>query len=97
MKQEIVEKSYILELIFKLQEKMFASINEEGKKSLLEEISENLYLLITQSYEHLNSHEQWDEIKENVKKISNENIKNNKSLSNKTLFKHLDILDEINN
>lgn len=97
MKENIVEKNYILNLILQLQEKINISINQENQKSLVEEISENLYLLITQSYKDLKSNEQWLIVKENVIKISNENIKKNKSLSNKTVFKHLDILDEINN
>ena len=68
----------------------------DNKKTLIEELSENIFLLVTESGNDIDDENEGDSIKECIVDISNMDIKNNKSLSNKTVFKHLDMLDEIN-
>ena len=96
MKINVLEKNYIIKLILNLQEKLLDNVNKDNKKTLIEELSENIFLLVTESCKDIDDENEWDSIKECIVDISNMDIKNNKSLSNKTVFKHLDMLDEIN-
>ena len=68
-------------------------MEKENKKNELEEISENIYIIIKEGYELLFKTDNWDEIYENVEKISQLKPKDKKSLSNKTIFKFMDIVD----
>ena len=62
-----------------------------------EEISEIIFILLQNSYMYL-KHEhntEWKKILKNIENLS-EMKNNNKGLSNKTIFKQMDILDIVN-
>ena len=63
----------------------------------IDEISEYNYLLITIIYNHLvkNNNKYSDIIFKKVTEFTNYKIKDFKSLTNKCIFKHMDIIDEI--
>ena len=96
MKEQIVLPEAIINIIVNLQNKLKIMISEEGFKSEVDEITENLFIFITNTYDELDSSDQWDSISEYVEEVSNMNVKQMPSLTNKSVFKHLDILDEIN-
>lgn len=96
MKQEIVSKEAIVNIIQNLQSKLSTMIIEEDNKSQVNEISENLFIFITNTNEYLEELDVWQEIKSSVEEVSNMGVKSHPSITNKSIFKHLDILDEIN-
>ena len=59
------------------------------------EYSENIFILTTGCLKQLMLHESWDDIVENVKKVKSLDRKQNKNISSKIAFKHMDILDMI--
>ena len=67
----------------------------EANKPVVDELSEVLFILITNSCNELSSYEQWDVIINNVKRIVDLEFINNVGLTNKTKFKHMDIMDNI--
>ena len=96
MKTKVVGADEIISIIRELQEYMLRLIDGEDNKSIVEELSEVIFILITNSVSVLKSHKDWRDAMKDVKSISNMKIKTKPSISNKTIFKHMDILDKLN-
>ncbi len=95
MKRNIITQELLMSIILKLQNNLAETIKEKNMKPKAEEISELLFIIITNSSEILDEHDNWDEIHTNIKQVSNMETKDCESLSNKVVFKHMDILDEL--
>ena len=97
MLQQIIPNTTIVELIKDLQEKMTDYISKENNVNIVDELSELLYhLIITSATVLKSSTKEWTQIMEHVSSISIMKAKSAPSISNKTIFKHMDILMEIN-
>ena len=96
MKQKIVDKNAIVNIIQNLQKKLTTMLEQEDSKSQVDEISETLFIFITNAYKELYECEEWSMISSCVENISKLKLKSCPSVTNKCIFKHLDILDEIN-
>jgi len=96
MKENIIDHNIIGTIILNLFNKLDQMIIDE-KKNELDELSELLYIIITNSYEKLNLMNKniAIEIYNNVVKITKMKSKNEPGITNKCIFKHMDILDEI--
>ena len=103
MKFGIVEKSQVLALMKQIQELMYANIRQEGKTNEVDELAENLFIMAKHSHGVLKDRSRNDpetvEIfntrVEQMVEVSKMKIKSKPSITNKTIFKHLDMLDEI--
>lgn len=97
MKENIIEKEFIEKAIFKLFDILNDMITLETKKNELDEISELLYIIITNSYETIKEKDLdiAKDIYDNIDKITKLKVKDYPGLTNKCIFKHMDILDEI--
>ena len=58
-----------------------------------QEITENIYIFATLGYTKYEGSNIWTEIYNNIVEFTKMNIKEHTSLSNRAIFKHLDILD----
>ncbi len=83
----------IIELISYLQNKSLNLMNEDNKSEIIQQLGEIYGNMIVQGKENLIKHENWDKIFNNIKLICSYKIKDYKSLSNKFVFKNMDILD----
>jgi hypothetical protein len=102
MKIGIVEKMQVLTIMKQLQELMYANMRQEGKTNEVDELAENLYIIVKNSHMNLKDAKKEPEIAEmftrrleQITEISKLKIKSKPSITNKTIFKHLDMLDEI--
>jgi L-rhamnose mutarotase len=103
MKFGIVEKSQVLALMKQIQELMYANIRQEGKTNEVDELAENLFIMVKHAHTVLKDRSRNDpetvEIfhtrVEQMVEVSKMKIKSKPSITNKTIFKHLDMLDEI--
>jgi len=102
MKIGIVEKMHVLTIMKQLQELMYANLRQEGKTNEVDELAENLYIIVKNSHMNLKDAKKEPEIAEmfsrrleQITEISKLKIKSKPSITNKTIFKHLDMLDEI--
>ena len=68
-------------------------MNEDNKIEIIQQLGEIYGNMIIQGKENLIKYENWDKIYNNIKLISSYKIKDYKSLSNKFIFKNMDILD----
>ena len=110
MKNGIVEKKHVLAIMRQIQELMYANMRQEGKTNEVDELAENLYIIVKNSHSVLKSAvsatatttadgaevaELFAQRLELIVEISKLKIKSKPSITNKTIFKHLDMLDEI--
>lgn len=95
MKEDIIDSDKIINIIINIQEYMMSKIEEENNKEIVDELSETLHIFITKSNNILDTHDKWDDILYNIEVISKMKVKDYPSITNKCIFKHMDILDEL--
>lgn len=94
---DIIDTDNIYNLSNIILKKLNEYIDLENKNNEIDEISEYNYLLTTTIYNNLlaKNNIYASNIFKEVTKISNYKIKNYISLTNKCIFKHMDIIDEL--
>lgn len=95
-KHNIIQREKVIEIIYDIQKYMIDLMLKENNKPLVEELSELLYIMVVNGNATFKDDETFDEIIEIITDVSKYNVKEYPSLSNKTKFKHMDILDELN-
>ena len=110
MKNGIVEKTQVVALMRQIQELMYSNMRQEGKTNEVDELAENLYIMVKHSHmmfseracsgkegrpPHPEIVESFKSRVEQITEISKMKLKTKPSITNKTIFKHLDMLDEI--
>jgi hypothetical protein len=93
MKEGIVSFDQVVELVLDLQRMLREFLKTPGKTNEMDEISENLFIIIKNSHTYLSSTDEWVNILNSVTFISLLKIKSYPSITNKTIFKHTDILE----
>ena len=97
-KFNVITLDFVLNNIMNIQNMI---VNEEeifnsNRKSEVEELSENLFILLTNiKLSILKTSNEWNKIYSNIRFITNFTLDNNSSISHKAKFKHMDILDKI--
>jgi hypothetical protein len=95
MKKDLLAKSQISYLILHLIDLVFKHIDIENKNYEIEEITENIFIFITLSISDLKDHDTWENIYSKIKKLSQCKAKEHLSISSRSIFKYMDILDQI--
>lgn len=97
MNEDIIDKDKIINIILNTFILLNRYINVKTKTNEVDELSEILHIMITNSYEKLNTFnpELYKKIFDNVVAITNIKNKQKLGITNKCIFKHMDILDEI--
>lgn len=92
----VISREDIIKITRNLLEKIYTFISMENKKNEVEELTENIAILYKKDlykddddYELINGFT----INEVVEKIANSKVKDYKSLTNKSLFKFMDLID----
>lgn len=93
---EIVDINIIVNIVLKLQDSLLKNIHQDNKKSTCQEIFENIFIFVKECLEEIKTHDKWNNVENTIKLIRNIKVKETPSMSNKLLFKHMDILDIIN-
>jgi|688.fasta_scaffold208070_2 hypothetical protein len=98
-KIKVLPETEMLDIILYLENLVIKSAEETDKSVLIEETTENIYIAITENKSTLNSHLIWsDQIVPNIHTISKlrkaDPVKY-VSMSNRAVFKYMDILDDI--
>jgi hypothetical protein len=96
MKVGVLDDNKIIEIILSFQTKLNTYIDKEESINESEEISENIYILIKNSFDCLQIHDSWNKIHEQVEYITQLTNKSKSGISNKIIFKHMDLIDIIN-
>ena len=97
MKEGIIGIDLIGNIIQNLFNILQTMISSHTKKNELDELSELIYIFVTNSYElmAIEKKELSNEIYNNIVRITNIKLKEEPGITNKCIFKHMDILDEL--
>ena len=96
VKNDLLNKEVIFEKILSYQKKLKDNMEIENMKLLNEEITENIYILIVNVISVLYKDSDWNKVIENVKEATKIIVKEKKSFSSRSKFKHMDIITEYN-
>lgn len=95
MKENMISSDVIIDIIIKLQQLILTKMKSQGNKDIVDELSENIYILIINGKEILSDCDDWQDIRETIETISKYKMNDYPSITNKTIFKHMDICDEL--
>jgi hypothetical protein len=91
----VLDESLLLSTMNELLEIVVEYIDTISKTTQVDEITENIFLIVTESYSLVKNRGEWPTILECVKRISQMKTKEQVSLSSRSLFKYMDIIDFI--
>jgi len=92
MIRDMIAKQSVFKLIIDMQNTSFRYIDEENKIHEVEELTENLFILITMSKKILENSEEWKtSIQPNIEKFTKLRAKDHTSLSSRSVFKYMDM------
>lgn len=97
VKNTVLETDQLLDLILEMQTYIFQMVLTPNKNNEIEEMTENLFLMITESSSFIKLSEKGEKIIENVKKMSEWKVKELPSISSRAIFKYKDIVDKLSN
>ena len=92
---DIIEKDKIYQLINNLIEKQNQYFADKSKKKIIDEISENIFIFIKLGKYHFIGEKEWESIYNHITLIANASTSLYPALSNKTIFKFMDIAEMI--
>ena len=95
MKNNVIEKDKVIDIMMELQTYMNKLMTEKDNKNVVEELSEVVFIMITKGHSFLKQNSKWGEVKKELVAVSKLKIKDRVSLSNKTVFKYMDMIDMI--
>ena len=100
MINKIISEDEIIEIIKQLQALISNYISKPEKSNEVEELTENLSIIVTKSKDYLGKDETksaWDNIIKKVEFVTilKPKMKEYPSITNKTIFKHMDLFEEI--
>jgi hypothetical protein len=91
---EKLDKNLFLIKLNYLYDILISKVNFEDMKNHVDEMSELIYIIISNSYKLIDN-DNLNILIDKIKMVSSLKVKDYKSLTNKCLFKHMDLLDEI--
>jgi hypothetical protein len=96
MLNNIIASEDIIVFVLNLIEKHHAFMKQEGVKGIVDEISENIFIFLTSGQTYLSKDQKtWNKIIKYTQDISELKASAYPSLSSKTIFKFMDILEMI--
>ena len=87
----------LVELLKWCLTRVLQGVNEEGNTLLIEELSENIYIIVNSLVNKeefvRDDKKKWDEVKEMIYTCAKLKAKDTKSLSSRIIFKYMDVVD----
>ena len=94
MKCDIITVIDMINIIRKFIDMLFTNMKVEGNVSICEEICDILYIIITIGIEHLRKEEEFIDLWNKLEQYSNFNKKKYPSITNKSKFKIMDLMED---
>jgi uncharacterized membrane-anchored protein YjiN (DUF445 family) len=94
-KKGVLEPETLISISSKTFSILMENINQPNNINEVEEITENIFLLVTQSISILKVQSGWSDILEHIKTLSQLKVKDRPSMSSRAIFKYMDIMDKI--
>jgi hypothetical protein len=95
MIRNVIDETKVSEIMIQIENMILSYVNEPNRTYEVDEITENLFIFITMSINHLKHIANWNIIVENIKTCSQYKAKDFTSLSSRAIFKYMDLCDFI--
>ena len=95
MKETLISNREIIDIIIQVQDTILLTTNIDDKKIEVDELTELLYVMLKNTFTHITDPEIIEKIANNINYIANMKVKNRVSITNKAIFKHMDMRDEL--
>jgi len=95
MKEQLIEAKEIDKILVQLQTNLLKAITEPDQKNIVDEMAEVIYIIIVNGHDQLKEwdEDKWEVMEEFVKTVAGYKANSFLSVTNKTIFKFMDILD----
>jgi len=93
MKKDVVDNKEIIKIILSLHEQIFEYLKEENNKNIAEEFVENIFIMLHNNKQFFKNNENWGKIENNIEIITSAKKSDFPSLTNKIIFRYLDIAE----
>ena len=93
MKQDILEIDHLVKVFDKMCEIIDAQMDDEKMSSITDEITANIFVLISSAMDNMMQLDVWANIYERIQAYSKYKHKDHPGLSSRTIFKYMDIVD----
>jgi len=94
MNQTIIEKSVVFNILMEFMGFIEGFIQVEGRTNEVDEITENIFLVVSLVYKTVKNNSYWIEhILPKITEMSKRKTKEYKSLSSRAVFKYMDLMD----
>ncbi len=93
MNYGVITEDNIIEIIDELQNKIIDCADKNGFTASVEELSENIFIIVTNVKDRLNDHIVWTTIVNRIVNITEMSSSEKPSINNKVIFKHMDLMD----
>jgi|TARA_Y100000592_G_C5462878_1_gene314937 hypothetical protein len=93
MNYGVITEDSIIEIIDELQNKIIDCADKQGFTTSNEELSENIFIIVTNVKDRLHDHIVWTTIVNRIVNITEMSTTEKPSINNKIIFKHMDLMD----
>ena len=91
----MIEQPQIMAFLQNIHSRLLESVDLSDSKETLDELSELVAIFAIEGKDFLSELSEWDDIQTSIASVSKMKSKNHDGLSNKTVFKYMDIMDVI--
>jgi len=95
MINEVLAKESIIHIILQMQELIDKNIDIPDKVNEVEEITENLFIILSSGLTTLKTDASWNTIADKIREFASYKPKEKKSLSSRAIFKFMDIVQKL--
>jgi hypothetical protein len=93
MKEKLIDAKAIETILTQIRTNMERMMTEPDKKNIVDEMTEIFYIIIVNGHEQLQDLDEYESIEEFVNKVAGYKANSFPSITNKTIFKFMDITD----
>ena len=93
MKENLIDENEIVKILTQIQTSMLSSILEPDNKNVVDEMTEIFYIIVVNGIDKINKLDEWSSIESFISKFAGFKPTSHPSITNKTIFKFMDILD----
>jgi len=93
MKENLIDENEIVKILTQIQNSMLSAILEPDNKNVVDEMTEIFYIIVVNGVDKINKLDKWSSIEAFISKFAGFKPTSYPSITNKTIFKFMDILD----
>ena len=93
MKKEVIDNKEIIKIILALHKQIFQYLKGENNKNVVEEFVENIFIMLWGNKSFFENNKSWRKIEKDIEIITSAKKNDFSSLTNKIIFRYLDIAE----